>query len=184
MLYAKGVLGARWATSDENGDTLIYKVEIRGEKEQTWKMLKDKVREKYFSFDSTAFPDGEYRIRITASDAPSNTPENTLQTQEESDPFTIDNTPPQIANLTAMGNMISWRAADTLSLIRKSEYSLDGGEWTIVDPVTKLSDAQALDYSLALKILSPENTPSPSAPRMTTRTSLWEKSSSAERITR
>jgi len=155
MLYAKGALGVRWATSDENSDTLIYRVEIRGAKEQTWKLLKDKVREKYTSFDTTAFPDGEYRIRITASDSPSNTPENTLQTQEESDPFTIDNTPPQITGLTASNNVIQWRAADDLSLIRKSEYSLDGGEWTIVDPVTKLSDSQALDYSLTLKNLSP-----------------------------
>ena len=93
MQYSKGWQGVRWAVSDENADTLIYKVEIRGEKEQTWKLMRDKVREKYFSFDTQAFPDGDYRIRITASDSPSNTPENTLTTQEESDPFTIDNTP-------------------------------------------------------------------------------------------
>jgi hypothetical protein len=51
--------------------------------------------------------------------------------------------------------VIQWHAADALSLIRKSEYSLDGGDWTIVDPVTKLSDSQTLDYSLNLKNLTP-----------------------------
>ena len=142
MSWSKGAIGVRWAASDENGDTLIYKVEIRGEKEQTWKLLRDKVREKYLSFDSAAFPDGEYRIRITASDSPSNTPENALTTQEESDPFTVDNTPPQITKLTAKGNVVQWHVADALSLVRKAEYSLDGGEWTVVDPVTKLSDSQ------------------------------------------
>ena len=44
MTYSKGAIGVRWAASDENGDTLIYKVEIRGLKEQTWIALKDKVR--------------------------------------------------------------------------------------------------------------------------------------------
>ncbi len=74
MQYAKGALGVRWSESDENGDTLIHRIEIRGEKEHNWILLRDKVYEKYYSFDSTAFPDGDYRIRITASDSPSNTP--------------------------------------------------------------------------------------------------------------
>lgn len=154
MTWSKGAQGVRWAASDENGDTLIYKVEIRGEKEKTWELLRDKVREKYLSFDSTAFPDGEYRIRVTASDAASNTPENALEAEAESDPFTIDNTPPRITDLAASGDTIRWHAADALALIRKAEYSLDGGEWIVVDPVTKLSDSQALDYSLRLKSLA------------------------------
>ena len=155
MTYAKGAIGARWAASDENGDTLIYRVEIRAEKEHTWKLLRDKVRERYMSFDSTAFPDGEYRIRITASDSPSNTPENALSTQEESDPFTIDNTPPKITGLEVTGNTVKWHAEDALNLIHRMEYSLDGAEWTIVDPVSKLSDAQMLDYSFALPARGP-----------------------------
>ncbi len=155
MTWSKGAQGVRWAASDDNGDTLTYKVEIRGEKEKTWKLLRDKVRDKYFTFDSTAFPDGDYRIRITASDAPSNTPENALATEQESDPFTIDNTPPRITNLAASGNVIRWHAADALARIQKAEYSLDGADWTVVDPVTGLSDSQSLDYSLTLKNLAP-----------------------------
>jgi sugar lactone lactonase YvrE len=151
MTYQKGALGVRWTSSDENGDALIYTVEIRGEKEQTWKLLRDKVHEKYYSFDSTAFPDGDYRIRITASDSPSNTTEDALTVNEESDPFTIDNTPPAITNLRAAGNVVRWHAADALSTIYKAEYSLDGGDWTVVDPEGKLSDSKALDYALTLK---------------------------------
>ena len=41
--YAKGYISARWAASDENGDSLVYKVEIRGVKETEWKLLKDGV---------------------------------------------------------------------------------------------------------------------------------------------
>ena len=96
MQFAKGYLGARWLASDPNGDSLIYNVEIRGANETEWKPLKDKVAEKYFSWDSTAFPDGEYRLRVTASDAPANPPAEALTARLESEPFIIDNTPPQI----------------------------------------------------------------------------------------
>src|SRR5262249_31438013 len=50
MQYAKGYVGARWLASDPNGDSLINTVEIRGANETEWKLLKDKVTEKYFSW--------------------------------------------------------------------------------------------------------------------------------------
>ena len=39
--YAKGYVGARWSAFDDDGDSLVYKVEIRGVKETGWKLLKD-----------------------------------------------------------------------------------------------------------------------------------------------
>ncbi len=152
MQPAKGFIGARWLASDPNGDSLVYKVEIRGANEAEWKPLKDHLTDKYFSWDSTAFPDGEYRLRVTASDAPSNPPAEALSAQMVSDPFLIDNTPPVISNLSAVRNggkiQLKWHAADALNNVTKAEYSLDGGDWTIVAPVTRLSDAPQLDYDL------------------------------------
>ena len=108
-----------------------------------------------YSFDSTAFPDGDYRVRVTASDAPSNTPEEALSTSEVSDVFTIDNTPAahHQPEVRSRPGVVEWHAADELSDIRKAEYSLDGGDWTMVDPAGRLSDSQSLDYSLTLKNL-------------------------------
>ncbi len=152
--YTKGFIGARWAATDENGDTLIYKVEIRGVKESTWRLLKDNVKEKYLSWDSTAFPDGEYVVRVCASDAPSNPPAQALDAVRESEPFVIDNTPPQILNLTAAasGNKVDvrWRARDARSDIDRAEYSVNGGEWLLVQPVSRLSDAPEEEYHLAI----------------------------------
>jgi hypothetical protein len=154
MQYAKGAIGARWIAVDENGDSLIYTLEIRGVNETVWKLLKDKVKEKYISWDSTAFPDGEYRLRVTASDLPGNTREDALTGQLESEVLVIDNTPPRITGLAATRNgnrvEVRWHAADAVSVVTKAEYSLDGGEWTVVDPVTKLSDSRELDYALVL----------------------------------
>jgi hypothetical protein len=148
--------------SDPNGDPLIYTVEIRGANETEWKPLKDKVSEKYLSWDSTAFPDGEYRLRITASDAPGNPPAQALTARLESEPFVIENTPPRITGLNAARNggklTIRWHAADALNNLSKAEYSLDGGEWTVVAPVTKLSDAPELDYELTLDAPAGEHT--------------------------
>jgi hypothetical protein len=154
MQYSKGAIGARWVAGDDNNDTLIYTVEIRGVSETSWKLLKDKLKEKYISWDSTAFPDGEYRLRVTASDLPSNTKEDALTGQLESEVFVIDNTPPRITGLggARSGSRIEahWHAGDALSVVTKAEYSVDGGEWTVVDPVTKLSDSKELDYKLML----------------------------------
>jgi sugar lactone lactonase YvrE len=154
MQYAKGWVGARWAASDPNGDPLVFTVEIKGAAETEWKLLKDKLNEKYISWDSTAFPDGEYRLRVTASDAPGNPPAEALAARMESNPFWIDNTPPKISGLAASraGNKLEvrWHAADALNNIAKAEYSLDGGEWKVAAPVTRLSDSPELDYMLSL----------------------------------
>ena len=152
MNYAKGFLGARWLASDENGDSLAYKLEIRGVNENTWQLLKDGVKDKYWSWDSTAFPDGEYLLRVTASDASSNPRDQALEASLVSDPFLVDNTPPQILNLAASvsGNKVSvrWTAHDARSNIDKAEYSVNGGDWMLVEPANKLTDSPEEDYRL------------------------------------
>ncbi len=155
MSYAKGHVGARWSASDDNNDSLIYKVEIRGFKESTWKLLKDAVKERFLSWDTAAFPDGEYLIRVTASDAPSNPRDQALNCSLVSDPFLIDNTPPQILNLTSAisGNKVElrWKARDARSDIDRAEYSINGGEWLLIEPVNKLSDSPEEDYHLSVE---------------------------------
>lgn len=152
LQYSKGYVTVRWSASDPNTDPLLYKVELRGEKDARWRTLKDKLLDRYYAFDSTAFPDGKYVVRITASDAPGNTPADALTTMLESDPFTIDNTPPEITDVTqiATGNVatINFTAKDALSWIDKAEYSIDGGDWTLLDPVNKVTDSQELRYVL------------------------------------
>ena len=162
MQFAKGFIGTRWAASDPNGDPLVFTVEIRGSGETEWKLLKDKVTERYFSWDSTAWPDGEYRVRVTASDAPGNPPAEALTARMEGSPFWIDNTPPKVtapvAARTGGKLQVKWHAADALNNIAKAEYSLDGGEWKVAAPVTRLSDAQELDYELTLDAGAGEHT--------------------------
>lgn len=159
MTYAKGFVGARWSASDPNGDPMIFKVEIRGVNEQQWKLVRDKVRQRQISWDSTSYPDGKYVLRVTASDNPGNAPEAALATQLVSEPFVIDNTPPEISGLTATRRnqqvSVQWKAVDAWNNIKRAEYSLDGGEWTLVLPATGLSDSPELSYDLTLANAAP-----------------------------
>ncbi|HCC55922.1 MAG TPA: hypothetical protein DEQ47_01425 [Solibacterales bacterium] len=162
LAYAKGWIGARWTATDENGDPLSFVVSIRGAGEQTWKPLKDQIGDRHYSFDSTAFPDGEYRLRVVASDQPGNTRADALTGETISALFTIDNTPPRITGLrgtrTRDGMQFRWHAEDALSVVKRAEYAVDGGDWLLVDPEGKLSDSLKLEYALDVTVTPGEHT--------------------------
>ncbi len=155
LQYDKGYLTVRWDASDANSDPLVYKVEIKAQGTDRWQTLKDNLQDRFYSFDSTAFPDGKYVVRVTASDLPGNTPANALTASLESDPFTVDNTPPEIvdASITRNGNnrQLKFTAKDALSWIDKCEYSVDGGEWTLLEPDNRVTDSQTLHFTVAGK---------------------------------
>jgi hypothetical protein len=151
LTFGKGQIGARWLAEDDNSDTLQFKVEIRGVNETAWKLVREKVRERYVSWDSTAYPDGKYVLRVTASDAPSNPPDQALTGLRESDSFLIDNTPPEIT----WTGVAQFHAKDALSTLGKAEYSVNGGDWTLVEPTTRLTDSLEHDYRVTLATRPP-----------------------------
>ncbi len=153
MTAAQGRMGARWVAKDENGDDLVFQVEIRGEDEQNWKLLQDGVEESHYDWDGTSFADGVYRVRLTASDSPSNTASETLRVSKVSEPFAIDNSAPAIRGFQAEHDgsalRVRFAAADATSLLGRAEYSLDGGEWEPLLPTTRLFDAKELSFDFA-----------------------------------
>jgi hypothetical protein len=54
---------------------------------------------------------------------------------------------------TSSGNKIEVRfiARDARSDIDRAEYSINGGEWLMAQPVTKLSDSPEEEYQLSLE---------------------------------
>ncbi|MDX2267450.1 MAG: hypothetical protein NW208_05045 [Bryobacter sp.] len=150
LSYARGMIGVRWLAEDDNNDTLEYTVEIKGENESTWKLLKDKLRDRYHSYDATAFADGRYQIRVTATDQPGNASGQGLSSSEISAYFLIDNTPPTIRELSATGNTLRFKASDTLTVVTKAEISINGGTWTPIEPTSRLADSLEHEYSVPL----------------------------------
>ena len=161
----KGFQSVLWSAHDDNDDDLRYAVYYRGEKENEWKLLKDNLEQKFYSWDTTTLPDGAYFLQITATDAPSNPPAIAQKTERESERFEVDNTPPVIEGLqarmpagqagraTASAN-IGFTARDAGSAIERAQYSLDGGEWTLLAPKGAVSDAPEESYDFALPNLS------------------------------
>ena len=66
----KGYQAVLWTADDANDDQLEFAIYFRGENETTWKLLKDKLDTRFYSWDTTAMPDGAYYLKIVASDAP------------------------------------------------------------------------------------------------------------------
>ncbi len=91
----------RWAAHDDDGDTLIYSLYLRGDGDSAWWPLKKKIKEQAYSFDATLIPDGGYRIKVVASDAPSHSPGDALTGEKVSDRFVIDTTPPVVSAIKA-----------------------------------------------------------------------------------
>jgi hypothetical protein len=149
LQYAKGYETIRWNATDGNGDPLSFKVEIRQtNSDDRWQLLKSDLLDKFYAFDSASFPDGKYVVRVTASDAPGNTPQTALTSALESDPFVIDNSAPEISNVSNGQGRLNFRAKDALSWIDKAQYSVNGGEWILLQPEKLVTDSQSLNYSI------------------------------------
>jgi hypothetical protein len=146
-------IAVRWAARDDNDDDLVYAIYYRGDGENDWKLLKDNITEKYYSWDSSLLPDGGYTIKVVASDSPSNSPDDSLTDEKISSRFELDSTPPQVESLQAKleGNEmhVSFRAVDGFSPIKRAEYSIDAGDWHYIEPVGQISDSRTEEYDFS-----------------------------------
>ena len=143
----------RWAAHDDNGDDLSFSLYLRGDGESVWRLLKDQIADKAYSFDATLIPDGGYQIKVAASDAPSHTPADSLTGDKISERFEVDTTPPVVTGLKATAeaeSRVTFDAEDAFSPIAHAEYSLDAGPWQFIEPVGGLSDSKHEHYELRL----------------------------------
>ena len=159
----KGYQTVVWTAHDDNDDDMRYAVYFRGENEREWKLLKDNLDQKFYSWDTTALPDAAYYLKIVATDAPSNPPSAAQRAERESERFEVDNTPPVVEDVRvgpASGKMsgghpASFTVRDASSSIERAQYSIDGGDWVLVVPNTGISDALVEHYDIGLPPLPP-----------------------------
>src|SRR6266851_5708149 len=95
-IFQRGARSFQWQAEDRNNDTLEYAIYYRALNETTFRLLKDKLRDNFYTIDGATLADGRYIIKITASDAPDNPPGEALSGERLSEPVDIDNTPPVV----------------------------------------------------------------------------------------
>jgi hypothetical protein len=160
---------ARWLAHDDNGDDLMFSVWYRGVGEKNWRLLKEKISDRFLSFDASLLPDGSYELKVVASDAPVHTDAEALTGEREGSVFVVDSTPPVPGVLTATmaptptGGSSQWGQAgpkihatlevhDATSPIAHAEYSVDAGPWQYLEPVGRVSDSQTEKYDFMADI--------------------------------
>jgi hypothetical protein len=162
-LKDRTAITVRWAAHDDNGDDLIYSLYLRGDGESMWRLLKDQITDKAYSFDATQIPDGGYEIKVVASDSPAHTPADALSGDKISERFEVDTTSPVVSALKAAVEMdcgsgrpcgpephIAFDADDVFSPVAHAEYSLDAGPWQFIEPVGALSDSKHEHYDFLI----------------------------------
>jgi WD40 repeat protein len=165
-LRDKSAVTLRWLAHDDNGDTLEYAVYYRGVGERNWLLLKKNIRHTFLSFDAELLPDGHYRLKVVASDAPSHNPGEALTGEKMSDQFLIDTTPPVVSGMAAHfvdGKIhVELAATDATSPISHAEYSVDAGPWQYIEPVGRISDSLTENFVFDAPLRArPVDTPAP-----------------------
>jgi hypothetical protein len=158
--YQRGARSFQWQAEDRNGDTLEYSIYYRGLNEQTFRLLKDRLRDNFYTIDGATLADGRYLIKVVASDAPDNPNGQKLTGERLSEPVDIDNTPPvikvmqqpQVARDTVR---VVFVVDDATGKIRKADGSIDGTAWLPVFPEDGIADSGHEVYAVEFGALSP-----------------------------
>ena len=159
-LFQRGARSLQWQSEDRNGDTLEYAVYYRALNESTFRLLKDHIRETFYTVDGASLADGQYVFRIVASDDLDNPAAMALSADRISEPVDIDNTPPVLRSagqVQVTGDRVRavFDVADATGRIKRADVSIDGSPWREVFPDDGIADGGKERYSLDLNIVGP-----------------------------
>lgn len=129
-----------WVAEDPDSDVLQYELEFRAEEEREWKPLKREMTEAVHSIDADTLADGRYLFRVRASDELSNSRSTARTAVFESVPVLLDQTAPQV-EARLEGDVLTIRARDEASPVRRVEYAVNAGRWVIVDAADGIYDS-------------------------------------------
>ncbi len=152
-LFQRGARSFQWQAEDRNGDALEYAVYYRALNENTFRLLKDKLRDNFYTLDGATLADGRYIIKITASDAADNPVGQALSGERLSETVDIDNTPPVVKvvgqpQVRSERVLVVFDVEDATGKIKRADASLDGAPWSPIFPDDGIADSGKERYSL------------------------------------
>jgi len=145
--------------ADPNRDKVVYKLEYRRVGSETWVRIAEKYPKPMFVWDTQTVGDGEYELRVTASDLPTNVATAALTGARISERILVDNSPPLIQNLSAVANgttaVVSGNISDAVSRIVSIAYTLDSKDaWKTTLPADGMCDSRTERLTVEIKDLS------------------------------
>lgn len=152
--FQKGLQTFMWKARDDNEDRLQYDVFYRRESATTWTALRRGLWDAILTWDTTTVPDGDYVVKVVASDLPSSSPDTALDGELESSTFTIDNAPPTIEFTGIRSDAGPRRATlvvrDGHSPVQRMEYSTDAFRWQVVHPIDGMADGREETFEVPI----------------------------------
>jgi hypothetical protein len=154
-----GVFKIGFAAKDDNDDKLVYKIDFRRIGRTSWIQMKDELETASFEWDGKTVEDGRYEIRVTASDARSNTTLTELTGSRISDPVVVDNTGPVVKDMKITSSLkdngkyrvLGIEVADELSAIDKLEYTVDSNDrWIGTVPDDLVYDTTSEHFTIRI----------------------------------
>jgi hypothetical protein len=156
--YQRGARSFQWQAEDRNGDTLEYAIYYRGLNDQTFRLLKDKLRDTFYTIDGATLADGRYIVKVVASDGPDNPLGQKLSGERVSEPVDIDNTPPVVKAgqplITRDSVRVVFTVDDAIGKIKRADSSLDGATWVPVFPDDGIADGSHEVYTVELPVVA------------------------------
>ncbi len=156
-VFQSGAKSLQWTAEDRNGDDLLYSIYYRDVNEPNFKLLRENLKDPFYTIDGLALADGRYIFKIIANDLPSNPISNALTGERISEPFNIDNSAPQVSvfgtpQINGENVRIVFEAKESSSFIKRAEYNVNGGEWKTVYADDEISDSQNERYTVNLTL--------------------------------
>jgi uncharacterized repeat protein (TIGR03803 family) len=123
------VVHVTWKVDNPDSDELRYRVQFRREGQTRWidATTADEVLTKAeLDWDTSALPEGKYRVRVDASDELANPPADATRFSLETAPVLVDNTPPVFKTIGVQGRRLRAEVVDGLGPIARVEAAVDG----------------------------------------------------------
>ena len=128
------VVKLKWKVDNSDGDATRYKLAVRREGDVLWRQIstgKKLLTETNYDWNTETYPDGYYRLRVTASDRLANSADRARESNETTELFLLDNTRPDIVGINVRYPEVSARAIDAMSTIAEMAYSVDDKPWQL-----------------------------------------------------
>jgi len=149
-----------WEAADPNNDPLVFSLYYRSGRKSPWILLKDKLKEPTYEWDTRGVADGRYEIKVVASDAAANPLGEGKTASRVSDPVLVDNTPPVIGDVkTAVQGTrvrVDVKAVDRTSTVTAVDYAVDSSQdWQAATPSDTMFDSPEAAANFTASNLSP-----------------------------